>query len=73
MLSNALKSSTPRVIIKLGYEHEITFFFRFMIHYVIDNEEEAEDIYREERAKYEKVPLGNQLQSSRKKSKGQRI
>ncbi|WP_267938693.1 hypothetical protein [Erwinia tracheiphila] len=44
-----------------------------MIHYVIDNEEEAEDIYREERAKYEKVTLGNQLQSSRKKSKGQRI
>ncbi|KNH33584.1 hypothetical protein ACS76_06080 [Pantoea vagans] len=27
MLSNALKSSSPRIIQHLGYEHEITFFF----------------------------------------------
>jgi len=47
MLSNALKSSSPRIILHLGYEHEITFFFHFIIHYVIDNEEEAENIYRE--------------------------
>jgi len=54
MLSNALKSSSPRIIQHLGYEHEITFFFRFLIHYAIDNEEEAEGIYMEERVKYEK-------------------
>ncbi|PZD63543.1 hypothetical protein [Pantoea ananatis] len=57
MLSNALKSSSPRIIEHLGYEHEITFFFRFMIHYAIDNEEEAENIYREARVKYEKSVL----------------
>jgi len=57
MLSNALKSSSPRVIQYLGYEHEITFFFRFMIHYAIDNEEEAENIYHEARVKYEKSVL----------------
>ena len=30
------------------------FFFRFMIHYAIDNEEDAENIYREERVMYER-------------------
>ncbi|MDN8542676.1 hypothetical protein QZH36_14725 [Erwinia sp. BC051422] len=57
MLSNALKSSSPRIIQHLGYEHEITFFFRFLILYAIDNEEEAENIYREERVRYEKCLL----------------
>lgn len=61
MLSNALKSSSPRIIQHLGYEHEITFFFRFMIHYAIENEEDAEDIYRVEKLKYEKSILGSQL------------
>lgn len=57
MLSNALKSSSSRIIEHLGYEHEITFFFRFMVHYAIDNEEEAENIYREERVNYERKLL----------------
>ncbi|MDI9276297.1 hypothetical protein QMZ65_03630 [Pantoea sp. EABMAA-21] len=73
MLSNALKLSTPRVIVKLGYEHEITFFFRALIHYVIDNEEEAENIYREERVKYEKAVLLNQVVAVRRKRKKRRI
>lgn len=72
MLSNALKSSSPRIIQHLGYEHEITFFFRFMIHYAIDNEEEAEDVYRKERVKYEKSVLLRQVVLT-KKSKGKRI
>lgn len=73
MLSNALKSSSHRVIAKLGYEHEITFFFRALIHYVIDNEEEAEGIYHGERVKYEKAILLNQLVATRKKRRGKRI
>ena len=73
MLSNALKSSSPRVIVKLGYEHEITFFFRTVIHYVVDNEEEAEGIYREERVKYEKTMLSNQLTITGRKRKRRRI
>lgn len=73
MLSNALKSSFHRVIAKLGYEHEITFFFRALIHYVIDNNDEAERVYREERVKYEKEILLNQVIAIRKKRKGTRI
>ena len=70
MLSNALKSSSPRIIQHLGYEHEITFFFRFMIHYAIDNEEEAEAVYREERVKYEKRMLLRHGFTIRKTGKG---
>jgi len=73
MLSNALKGSSQRVIDTLGYEHEITFFFRFLIHYAIDNEEEAEGVYREERVKYEKAILLGQVVATRKKRKGRRI
>ncbi|MBW1214334.1 MULTISPECIES: hypothetical protein [Pantoea] len=73
MLSNALKSSSSRIIQQLGYEHEITFFFRFMIHYAIDNEGEAENIYREERVKYEKAILFNQVITTRKKRRGKRF
>lgn len=73
MLSSALKSSYPRIIVKLGYEHEITFFFRALIHYVIDNDYEAERVYREERVKYEKEILLNQVIAIRKKRKGTRI
>jgi len=73
MLSNALKGSSQRVIDTLGYEHEITFFFRFLIHYAIDNEEEAEGVYREERVKYEKAILLGQVVATRKKRKGKRI
>ncbi|MDJ0091645.1 hypothetical protein [Pantoea allii] len=73
MLSNALKSSSSRIIQHLGYEHEITFFFRFMIHYIIDNEEEAENIYREERVKYEQEILIKQLIKAKGKSKNRRI
>ncbi|MBV4369011.1 hypothetical protein [Erwinia phyllosphaerae] len=72
MLSNALKSSSPRIIQHLGYEHEITFFFRFMIHYAIDNEEDAEGVYLEERVKYEKAILLDQVIATRKK-RGTRI
>lgn len=61
MLSNALKSSSSRIIQHLGYEHEITFFFRGIIHYVIDNENEAESVYREERVKYEQCILLEQV------------
>jgi len=73
MLSNALKSSSPRIIQHLGYEHEITFFFRFLIHYAIDNEEEAEGIYREERVKYEKAILLGNLVAISSKRKRRRI
>jgi len=69
MLSNALKSSSPRIIQHLGYEHEITFFFRFMIHYAIDNEEKAENIYREARIKYEKSILSKIMDTTKKKQK----
>lgn len=73
MLSNALKSSSSRIIQHLGYEHEITFFFRFMIHYVIDNEQEAERTYLEERVKYEKAILLNQKFIKITKGKRSRI
>ncbi len=73
MLSNALNGSSQQIIDTLGYEHEITFFFRFLIHYAIDNEEEAEGVYREERVKYEKAILLDQLVATRKKRKGKRI
>lgn len=73
MLSNALKSSSPRVIQYLGYEHEITFFFRFLIHYAIDNEEEAENIYLSERVKYEKAMLLEKLMVTRNRRKKKRI
>lgn len=73
MLSNALKSSSPRIIQHLGYEHEITFFFRFLIHYAIDNEEEAENIYLSERVKYEKAMLLEKLMVTRKRRKKKRI
>lgn len=73
MLSNALKSSSPRIIQYLGYEHDITFFFRFMIHYAIDNEEEAENIYREERVKYEKAILLGLSRFTKGKKQGKRI
>jgi len=68
MLSNALKSNSPRIIQHLGYEHEITYFFRFVISYVIDNEEEAEFIYHKERVKYEKSVLLSQLLTNNKKN-----
>lgn len=73
MLSNALKASSPRVIDKLGYEHEVTFLFRFLIHYAIDNEEEAEGVYRAERVKYEKAILLGQIVALKKKKKRRRI
>lgn len=73
MLSNALKGSSQRVIDTLGYEHEITFFFRFLIHYAIDNEEEAEGVYREERVKYEKAILLGQVIATNRKRKGKRL
>lgn len=74
MLSNALKGSSQRVIDTLGYEHEITFFFRFLIHYAIDNEEEAEGVYREERVKYEKELLSKLYQFKKiKKRRSGRI
>lgn len=70
MLSNALKLSSPRIIQHLGYEHDITFFFRFLINYSIDNEEEAENIYHEERVKYEKAMLLDQIYTRKKNRKG---
>jgi len=73
MLSNALKSSSPRIIQHLGYEHEITFFFRFLIHYAIEKEDEAESVYREERVKYEKTMLLSQETTKIKKIKRKRI
>lgn len=73
MLSNALKSSSPRIIDTLGYEHELTYFFRYLIHYAIDNEQEAEGIYQAERVKYEKSMLSNLPSGARRKRSGKRI
>jgi len=70
MLSNALKGSSQRVVDTLGYEHEITFFFSYLIHYAIDNENEAQRIYQEERIKYEKQILLNQFEIFKGKNKG---
>lgn len=72
MLSNALKGSSQRVIDTLGYEHELTYFFRYLIHYAIDNEQEAEGIYQAERVKYEKNILSNEMLTYRKKRKGRK-
>jgi len=69
MLSNALKMSSIRVIDKLGCEHDITFFFHFLVEYVIDNKNEAERIYRNERIKYEQSILSDQLVITKKKGK----
>lgn len=73
MLSNALKGSSQRVIETLGYEHELTWFYRNLIHYVIDNEHEAEGIYKAERVKYEKSMLSNLPSGARRKRGGKRI
>lgn len=73
MLSNALKGSSQRVIDTLGYEHELTFFFRYLIHYAIDNEQEAEGIYQAERVKYEKLMLSNLPSGARRKRRGKRL
>lgn len=73
MLSNALKGSSQRVIDTLGYEHELTFFFRCLIHYAIDNEHEAKGIYQAERVKYEKNILMKSTPSKKKKRKGTRL
>lgn len=73
MLSNALKGSSQRVIDTLGYEHELTFFFRYLIHYAIDNEQEAEGIYQAQRVKYEKSMLSNLPSGARRKRRGKRI
>lgn len=73
MLSNALKCSSKRIIDTLGFEHELTYFFRYLIHYAIDNEEEAEEVYREERVKYEKAILLGQMVATKRKRKGRRI
>lgn len=42
-----------------------------MIHYAIDNEEEAEGIYREEGVKYEKAILLGQIVAVKKRRKKQ--
>ncbi|MFP1891125.1 hypothetical protein ACLEEJ_07630 [Lonsdalea quercina] len=73
MLSNALKGSSKRVIDTLGYEHELTFFFRYLIHYALDNEQEAEGIYQAERVKYEKSMLSNLPSGARRKRRGKRL
>lgn len=73
MLSNALKGSSQRVIDTLGYEHELTWFFQKLIHYAIDNEQEAEGIYQAERVKYEKSMLSNIPCETRSKRRGKRI
>ncbi|WP_368656753.1 hypothetical protein [Pantoea agglomerans] len=73
MLSNALKGTSQRVIDTLGYEHELTFFFRYLIHYAVDNEQEAEGIYHAERVKYEKNILMKATPSKKKKRKGTRL
>lgn len=57
MLSNALKSSSPRIILKLGFDHDIYCFFHILIFYVLDNEEDAEELYHQERVKYERKIL----------------
>lgn len=72
MLSNALKGSSQRVIDTLGYEHELTYFFRYLIHYAIDNEQEAEGIYQAERVKYERYILSNEMLTYRRKRKGRK-
>jgi len=73
MLSNALKCSSKRIIDTLGYEHELTYFFRYLIHYAIDNEQEAEGIYRKERIKFEKEVLSTKLPVIKKKRRGKRL
>lgn len=73
MLSNALKCSSNRIIDTLGFEHELTFFFRYLIHYAIDNEHEAEGIYRKERIKFEKEVLSTKLPVIKKKRRGKRL
>ncbi|MBF1996493.1 hypothetical protein HW114_13985 [Serratia symbiotica] len=73
MLSNALKGSSRRIIDTLGYEHELTYFFRYLIHYAIDNEKEAERIYQAERVKYEKSMLSNLTSGARRKRRGKRL
>ena len=70
---NALKGSSQRVIDTLGYEHELTYFFRYLIHYAIENEQEAERIYRAERVKHEKSILLSQVSPNKKKRKGKRL
>ena len=73
MLSNALKTSSPRILQHLGYEHEVTFLFRYLIHYVIENANEAEGIYSEERAKYEKEILLGQVEPPKRKRQKRRL
>ncbi|EXU75331.1 hypothetical protein [Erwinia mallotivora] len=73
MLSNALINSTDRLVEHLGYEHELTFLFRYLIHYVINNNVEAESIYSKERAKYEKALLSDKIHAVKKKRKGRRL
>ena len=73
MLSNALKTSSARILRHVGYEHEVTFLFRYLIHYVIKNEQEAEDIYLQERAKYEKEVLLGLVEPPKKKRQKRRI
>lgn len=73
MLSNALTGSSKRIIDTLGYEHELTYFFRYLIHYAIDNEQEAEGIYRMERIKFEKEVLSTKLPVIKKKRRGKRL
>lgn len=73
MLSIAFQNSTTRLTDHLGYEHELTFLFRYLIHYVIDNDNEAEGVYRKERTKYEKLLLSDQVQFMKKKRKGRRL
>lgn len=57
MFSNALKSSSPRIILKLGFDNDIYYFFRILIFYVLDNDEDAEELYHQERVKYERKML----------------
>lgn len=73
MLSNALKGSSQRIIDTLGFEHELTYFFRYLIHYAIDNEQEAEGIYQAEKVRYEKSMLSNLPFGARRKRRGKRI
>ncbi|WP_168401219.1 hypothetical protein [Erwinia amylovora] len=73
MLSCALKCSSKRIIDTLGYEHELTYFFRYLIHYAIDNEQEGEGIYLAERVKYEKNILMKTTPSKKRKRKGNRL
>jgi hypothetical protein len=73
MLSNALKGSSRHIIDTLGFEHELIYFFRYLIHYAIDNEQEAEGIYQVERVKYEKAMLSNLLSKARRKRGSKRL